>query len=135
MNIQLYGRNAVIYTLLVRMIVQYNLLLRACPQELHVLLLMHPPEAHGRKMKPILTEAEVYYKPVKRYFSNASAHKFTSASHTYSKTHVHISLMYAHVFVLSTSLLMAVHMNRWEKASVPLNVVFYHITVKVSTGD
>lgn len=63
------------------------------------------------------------------------AHKFTSAfPHTRKDTC--ISPMYARVFVLSAPPCgLAACMDRREEASVLLNVVFHHITVKVSTGD
>lgn len=49
-------------------------------QELHVLLLMHSPEAHGRKMKPIFAGTEVYWEPVKRNLRNAGAGMHTKAT-------------------------------------------------------
>ena len=83
--------------------VQFSLLWRAGPQELHVLLLMHSPEARGGEMKPALIQAEVYSKPVKQVARNCRcthAHKFASAfPHTRKDTC--ISPMYARVFVLS----------------------------------
>lgn len=45
------------------------------------------------KIKPILTEAEVYCKPVNRYFQKCRcthALKFTSASHTHSNKHAEV---------------------------------------------
>lgn len=119
--------------------VQYSLLWRAGPQELHVLLLMHSPEAHGRKMKAVLIEAEVYSKPVKQVARELQVHACAQIHFGFS-THSKRPAYFPHVCPCLCSVRpppcgLAACMDRREEASVLLNVVFHHITVKVSTGD
>lgn len=120
--------------------VQYSLLWRAGPQELHVLLLMHSPEAHGRKMKAVLIEAEVYSKPVKQVARELQVHACAQIHFGFS-THSKRHAYFPHVCPCLCSVRppppcgLAACMDRREEASVLLNVVFHHITVKVSTGD
>lgn len=119
--------------------VQYSLLWRAGPQELHVLLLMHSPEAHGRKMKAVLIEAEVYSKPVKQVARELQVHACAQIHFGFS-THSKRHAYFPHVCSCLCSVRpppcgLAACMDRREEASVLLNVVFHHITVKVSTGD
>lgn len=82
--------------------VQYDRLLQACPQDLHVLLVMHSPEAHGWKMKSIVTEADVYYKTSQALFEKSGctpvcAHNVTLDLRTCLKTHMY----FPHVYPMS----------------------------------
>lgn len=96
------------------------------------------PKHMEEKWKPFWLKLKFILNQSSKLLGNCRcthAHKFTSAfPHTRKDTR--ISPMYARVFVLSTPPCgLAACMDRREEASVLLNVVFHHITVKVSTGD
>lgn len=97
------------------------------------------PKHMEEKWKPFWLKLKFILNQSSKLLGNCRcthAHKFTSAfPHTRKDTR--ISPMYARVFVLSAPppCGLAACMDRREEASVLLNVVFHHITVKVSTGD
>lgn len=97
------------------------------------------PKHMEEKWKPFWLKLKFILNQSSKLLGNCRcthAHKFTSAfPHTRKDTR--ISPMYARVFVLSapSPCGLAACMDRREEASVLLNVVFHHITVKVSTGD
>lgn len=103
MNISPYRRHAVTQVPRAHAeSVQCSRLLQARPQELHVLLVMHSPEARGWKMKSIVTQADVYYKTSQALFEKSGCthvctHNVTLDLRTRLKTHMH----FPHVYPMS----------------------------------
>lgn len=98
------------------------------------------PKHMEEKWKPFWLKLKFILNQSSKLLGNCRcthAHKFTSAF-PHTRKDPRISPMYARVFVLSAPpppCGLAACMDRREEASVLLNVVFHHITVKVSTGD
>lgn len=98
---------------------------------------IHPKHVE-EKWNPLWFKLKFILNQSSKLLGIAGAHMRTNSLrlfHTLEKTRVFPRCMPVSLFCPPPPCGLAACMDRWEEACLLLNVVFHHITVKVSTGD